>query len=72
MKDSLKRTFKTVMTPELLEAFRKFGAAGGRKGGSAGGKARARRLTRKQRQAIGRKAAAARWAKGRRSSERPR
>lgn len=36
----------------------------GRKGGLKGGPARAKKLSRKKRQAIGKKAAEARWSKG--------
>ncbi len=61
MKDSLKRTLKDMMTSELLEEFRRFGAEGGHKGGAAGGRARAERLSPAQLRAIAKKAAAARW-----------
>lgn len=48
------------MTPFTLDNAAALGAKGGRKGG----KARARKLSAKQRQSIARKAGRARWGKG--------
>lgn len=51
-------TDKTYTTAD----FRAWGTEGGRKGGLKGGPARAKKLSAKQRTAIARKAAKARWA----------
>ena len=54
------------LDPRVREAFRKFGAIGGRKGGPKGGKARMASLTDDERRDLARKAAAVRWAKAKR------
>ena len=52
-----------ISEPEEKDAVKAAAAILGRKGGLKGGKARAKSLTKKQRQEIAKKAAAARWRK---------
>jgi hypothetical protein len=55
------------LDPKTRDAFRAFGRLGGKKGGQKGGQSRMANLTATERRALAKKAAAARWAKRRKS-----